>query len=387
MNYGLIIFSLMMLMVYGKYNINGQYAPPCTNDNGTGNDTFSQSGGSAVNATTRNNTVAKVNGVTNGYGSYDDTGTDKAFKFSIETDGTHGISTKDYTDSNSYIVGQTSTGITRVNAPNYKDIEFTIDGQSKMMVNPQGKVYINTDDHNAHFSEQLNVNGNILTNGAYIGSKTTNGDTAMLIGNAKHMTNPNTHGTNFGIAHHQDGTTRINSTRSLHFAINGDTQMLVKNGMVGINEINPKAPVHIKGNVRIDGDMTVNGNLASEMLKTKQYNNRLTALEQKNMELNNVIESIKKEHNVMKNKITKFTPTISFANTINDNVNLLSQTVVQLQKNTNDLQSKINHIRQKLDSVMNVSNISDIHDVYEQLKLLQEDYKKLNNKLTLLMSH
>lgn len=374
------------------YNIHGGYVAPCTRDNvaksvGNKYNTLSrrsvgQSGGSNINTIVKSTSTNsnQTNSITHVHPS-------NIFNYVIENDGTLGISTKDFQEDNGYIVGQSSTGITRVNAPSYKDIEFTINGDPKMMIDSQGKVYINSDDHAVHFSEQLNVNGNIRTNGAYIGSKDNDKGTTMMIGNAQHMTNPNSQETNFSLAHQHDGTTRINSTNALHFAINGNTQMLVNNkGMVGINEINPKASVHIKGNVRVDGDMSVNGTLVSELLTSDQYSNRVKALEQNHIALNTMMATIKSEHDHIKNKVTALEPTVSSVRDMNNKIELFSKKIAQLQNSAGDLQNKIQTMRQKLDSVVNVANIKDVHDIYEQLSLLQEEHSKIDKKITLLMS-
>lgn len=403
-----------MLTVYGLYNINGVYVPPCTRDNdkkdkngghgiGIGNGSNyrhtheygtdssrkspGQSGGGNITAISKTN-----NGNGDGHG-IDTNDLVKVnpfniFNYIVESDGTRGISTKDFQEDNGYIVGQSSTGITRVNAPSYKDIEFTINGEPKMMIDSQGKVYINSDDHAAHFSEQLNVNGNIRTNGAYIGSKVNDKGTTMMIGHARHMTNPNSHDTNFSLAHHHDGTTRINSTNALHFAINGNSQMMINNkGMVGINEVNPQESMHVKGNVRIDGDMSINGTLVSDSLTAHQYSERLNALEQKYTLLNTTMATLKSEHDKVKNKVASMEPTVRTVSDIDNKVKRVTSAVSQFQKNADTLQNEINTMRQKLDSVVNVKNIKDVHDIYEQLSFLQDQYDKINRKITLLMSH
>ena len=249
----------------------------------------------------------------------------KQLSYKTNPEGTGGITTKDYPEGNQYIIGQTVNGITRVNAPTDKDIELSINDDPKMMVNSDGKVYINTDDHSPHFQEQLNVNGNIITNSAFIGvPNETSSDppTTLLIGNAHQMSNKNTQTNNCSLAHQQDGTTIVNSQHTLHFAINGDTKMVVHDGKIGLHERNPQAPVHIKGNVIINGDVEVDGNLKTTSIQTDSFNGRLNGVEEQLRTLQSTLAALHTDKQAIEQKLDTLTQQLQHVNDLNiwDNI-------------------------------------------------------------------
>ena len=313
----------------------------------------------------------------------------KHLVYNTNHEGTSGISTKDYSDVNQYIIGQTVNGITRVNAPADKDIELSINNDPKMMVNPQGKVYINTDDHSPHFQEQLNVNGNIITNSAFIGESndsSTDPHTTMLIGNAHQMSNKNTQSKQFSLAHHHDGTTIVNSQHTLHFAINGDTKMVMNDGRIGLHERNPQAPVHIKGNVIINGDVEVDGTLKTTTIQTDSFNGRLNGVEEQLRALQSTIDAMQTEKHAIKQQLETLTQQLQHVKELNTVMNELFTNNQTLSTNVDKVQSNIKLVNGKLNSIVNASNLRDVQSVFTQLYDLKSKYSKLNKDILAIKS-
>lgn len=303
----------------------------------------------------------------------------KSLMVTTNKDNIRGLATRDFPGINQYMLGQSINGTTRINAPSDKDIEFSINNDTKMMMNAQGKVYINTDDHSAQFQEQMNINGNILTNSAFIGSQNST-DSTMLIGNAHQMSNKDTRLNNFSLAHTQDGTTMINSKKSLQFTVNGDTKLLIDNNSININD-----PVTYTKDVKFDGNVEVMGTLTANNLQTSSLIARLSNLEDKLIQMTITLDKLVSDKQ-LSDRLSQLESHIANITDMNVKLNALIKNNRHVTDDVKSVQKNIKYMNGKLESVVDASNIKDVNSIYEELRAMKSHYTKLNMDIHKIMS-